>query len=340
MVDCFCGSGLDIERCCYGKYPSIKPLDDLNLATTEYELWSIERRAVYLSLFRLLKEFPNLEKENIIIYGAGKCTDLPMDFICEKFSDVVLVDIDDVALEGAKQYIPERFIDKITFVQFDVTGLREIFKAELKRSNIKTVEGILKFLNVMTKRIPSLILPNEIHNKMPFAISVSDLILTQLFSTFYVNDLFPYMFMNIDSKFCVNDIFKYTEPTDFANGLTFQHLKLLYDTTKKETGKIMILTDTFVFGKDNGVESEFNKEIMNNPQYLTEDGTVTIELISKWYEKYAIAGSNIYSPLKTYNFRKLKNDVMRWWWWLNRKDRYYLVMNYIFTPLIQDLDDF
>ena len=66
MINCFCGSGLDIERCCYGKYPSIKPLNDLNLATNEYELWSIERRAVCTSLFKLLEEFPNLKNKNII----------------------------------------------------------------------------------------------------------------------------------------------------------------------------------------------------------------------------------------------------------------------------------
>ena len=338
MHSCFCGSGLDIKECCYIKFPSIKPLNDLNFATNDFELWSVERRAVCISLFKLLEEFPNLENKNIIIYGAGKCTDLPMDFICGKFSEIVLVDIDVIALEEAKMNIPEIYLGKVTFVNFDVTGMTEILKVELYKSKIKTIEGILKFFNRMTKNIPLLILHKEILNKGPFAVSISDLILTQLYSTFYINHIFPYIIDNIEPEYRINDIFKYNEPKDFANGLTFQHLKLLYDTTEKETGKIMILADTFVFGKDNGRESDFNKEIISNIQYLTENESVTIDLISKWAEKYALAGSDILLPMETHKFRKLKNEVIRWWWWLNRKDRYYFVMNYILTPFLEDVD--
>lgn len=337
---CFCGSGLMIDDCCYKKYPSIKVGRDLDQSSSTYDLWGMERRWVCIALTKLLKEHPHLDNRNIVIFGAGKCTDLPMDYICSNFSEVVLVDIDSSALEKSKQYIPQHLHNKVVWVQLDVTGLfkkiMDEFIPNLVEERYDSIEEALLYFKELNQNIPELLLPKEITDRMPFAISISDLIITQLFCPFYFAAIYP-QFRRMDKK-ASTQATDYEDLNDFINNLNYQHLQLLHKVTETEKGKIIVLVDTFMFGKEiDGSDSDFNKVIASNPNYLNHLH-ISMKDIAKWMEKYTIAGSNILYPIHRFNYSRFQIEKQMWWWWHFSGIKFYLVMTYVFTPYNRDID--
>jgi len=138
------------------EYPSIKVQYDVEHASNRYELQSGTRKRIYLSLLELLDTYPYLKNQNIVIFGAGRCVDLPMDFICDMFSDIVLVDINTLALEEVKQYIQEKDKNKVSFFTFDVTGMRQLIVEEFDKRKPGSMDEIMKFMQDMAANIPVL----------------------------------------------------------------------------------------------------------------------------------------------------------------------------------------
>ncbi|SHJ43566.1 SEC-C metal-binding domain-containing protein, partial [Lutispora thermophila] len=91
---CPCGSGQSFGLCCGKKYKSIQNKANMDINTaSKYDLWSYTRFGLYQAIAKQLNQISKEDNRNIIILGAGSCMDLPMDYICDNFSEIVLVDI-------------------------------------------------------------------------------------------------------------------------------------------------------------------------------------------------------------------------------------------------------
>lgn len=315
------------------EYESVKIQYKIENAKSKYELQSETRKRIYLSLIELLDTYPYLINKNIIIFGAGSCVDLPMDYICDMFSEVVLVDINSTALENAKQYIPSKDMNKVSFVAFDVTGLRTTFFDEFLKRNPSSIDEILEFIKDMANSIPVLSLPLEISAKAPFSLTISDLVISQLTTFPLIKLIYPYILKNIDANYDRFNLMKFDEINNYASEMAFQHLKLMYDITQKVTGKILVLSDVFVYSTEENI-LEFNDIMKDNPQYLADPEKISRAKVMQWLDKYALPGGNISIPIRNHNFTKIDHTIQRWWWKHISKRNRYFVLEYILTPKI------
>jgi len=62
--------------------------------------------------------------------------------------------------------------------------------------------------------------------------------------------IYPYIREKIDAQYDIYNLLKHEEIYDYASEMAFQHLKLMYDITQREKGKIMLLLDLFVYCSD------------------------------------------------------------------------------------------
>lgn len=325
-LTCACGSELRIEDCCQLKYPSIRIKPELDLRTSStYEVWGTVRLALWMAICKQLKGFNRFENTNIIIFGAGECEDLPIDFICDRFSDIVLVDKDNEALKKSVRLIPENLRHKVTHVIWDVTGLLKKYIPDIIHGRYGKYKDAVKFLNQLGKKLPEVEIPHEVKDRMPFAFTISDLILTQLSRNFVIG-------LNILTKgksslTLTNDL----EP--FFNRLSIQHLQLLHRVTQKE-GKILVLADTFTYGEEiDNTRPKFNEAFNTYGESMFYSGLITDKMISEWWFKYpANGGSKVLYYLKKYNFKKLQCDTQYHWWWPFSDKKWYFVLCYVLTP--------
>lgn len=333
-LKCVCGSGMSIEECCIKKYPSLKLNKKDIKDCTKYENWDRQRQGVWKVVAKTLNECSNFSKRNIIIFGAGACDDLPIDFICDKFSEIVLVDIDSKALNEALRKIPNTSKDKVILVEWDVTGLYNNSELKLclenaKNGTYKTVDDVIKDIGKLAMKIQDLDMPIEIQKRMPFSVVLSDLIVTQLFTNYFYNEV-SLNLMKLDPAIFEKNLadFNIKEIVDL---LLSQHLKLLQKVTTTY-GKIIVLADTFVYGTEaNLLKSPFSEVIKRNPEFISDHRKISIQDITKWMNNYSVAGSNIPYYIKINNFKKLHTDRVLWWWWIFNKERLYFVMCYVFT---------
>ncbi|NCB42195.1 MAG: hypothetical protein EOM59_06205 [Clostridia bacterium] len=320
---CFCGSDKLFRDCCFKKYKSIefKTNEDLS-KLSDYEKYGSARFYTYQAICKKYK-FNNKNNGNVIIFGAGKCFDLPMDFITEIFDKIILVDVSKNNMEIAYQYIPKEYIDKVITVVWDVTGICEKHIPQIDA--ISSECEIYKLLNDLGQSLPVTTLPDDVKKYMPYSFVISDLILTQLplslnMKYFHLNGI------ALDANYM----------QDFINGLIFQHLMLLH-TVAKDKGNVLVLTDTFSLGKEfDGSEGTINFAIKQNVN-LIDSRNITLEMITEWLSAHSLAGSNIYFPMKKNNFNKFRQDNLQWWWWAFSEDRRYLVLCYHFTNNYEDV---
>ncbi|MBV7276464.1 hypothetical protein I6U48_26645 [Clostridium sp. PL3] len=338
---CICGSGLAIDECCIKKYPSLKLNKKDIKDCTKYENWDRQRQSVWQLVAKTLNECSNFSKQNIIIFGAGACDDLPIDFICDKFSEIVLVDIDSKALNEALKKIPNNLKDKVILVEWDVTGLYTNSELKLclekaKNGTYKTVEDVIKDISKLTIKIQDLDVPIEIQKRMPFSVVLSDLIVTQLFTNYFYGEV-SLNLIKLDSAIFERNLSDFNIK-DIVDFLLCQHLKLLQKVTTIH-GKIIILADTFVYGTEaNLLKSPFNEVIKKNPEFISNYRKITSQDIVGWMNNYSVAGSNIPYHIKTNNFNRLHTDRVTWWWWIFNKERLYFVMGYVFTVCDHDVN--
>lgn len=296
---------------------------DINTAS-KYDLWSYTRFGLYQAIAKQLNQISKEDNRNIIILGAGSCMDLPMDYICDNFSEIVLVDIDKDALIKSSEYIPSHQLDKVTRVSFDITSMLDKFAAEVDRTKKDySLKEAIKYLNSLKDNIPDVTLPEEIKSRMPFSIVISDFILSQLYINF-INKLIPH---------------KSLQPTSlngakpFIDSLTMQHMKLLHSIAKPN-GKIIVLSDMFAFGFEfDGTLTPFSKIVIEHGLNILKT-VPPAEIIESWLNKYPIvAGNDVLYVLKKNNFTNIKLDTIYYWWWIFSRERRYFVNCFIFSPV-------
>lgn len=320
---CPCGSGYHFNLCCEKKYKSIQYFSDMDVNTaSKYDLWSSTRAGLYQAIAKQLNQIPKEDNRNIIILGAGSCIDLPMDYICENFSEIVLVDIDEEALKESNKYIPPPCISKVTYVTFDITSMLDSFTTEIEQTKEYSLEATIKYLNSLKDNVPDVILPEEIKRKMPFSVVISDFILSQLHINFFSKML---QFENIQSSSLVN-----AKP--FIDSLTMQHIKLLHSIIKVN-GRIFVLTDMFAFG------FEFDGSLTPFSDIVSKHGLEILKIvpegkiIQSWFAKYPIvAGNDVMHVLKKNNFTDIELDTVYFWWWIFSNTRRYFVNCFVFSP--------
>lgn len=338
---CVCGSELPFDECCIKKYPSLKLNTKDIKDCTKYENWDRQRQGVWQLVAKTLNECGNFSKRNIIIFGAGACDDLPIDFICDKFPEIVLVDIDGKALNEALRKIPNASKDKVIFVQWDVAGLYNNTELKLclenaKNGGYKTVDDVIKDISKLVLKIQDLDMPFEIKKRMPFSVVLSDLIVTQLFTNYFYSEV-ALNLIKLDSAIFERNLSDFNIK-EIVDSLLGQHLKLLQKVTTTH-GKIIVLADTFVYGTEaNLLKSPFNEVIKKNPEFITNYRKITIQDIVGWMNNYSVAGSNIPYHIKINNFKRLHTDRVTWWWWIFNEERLYLVMGYVFTVCDYDVN--
>lgn len=325
ILHCPCGSDKPFNECCQLKYKSLHINPNINIKTaSQYDLWAKARVSLWFTMNNQLNKMPTKQIKNIIIFGAGSCKDLPIDFICDIFEEVVLVDINDIALQNAKKYIPTHLQDKVTNVVMDVTGLINQFEKEIICGNINSFEKGIEYLNEISDKLPEIILPKEIVDKMPFSFVMSDLILTQLCSGFLEKSshLFNYEYRSYEN----------IEIESFFDSIILQHLNLLHKVSSLD-GRVIVLADTFTYG----YESDGSKSLFNQ---ITDDygpsilyKSIDSHTLNQWYQRYIpISGSAVIQTMSKYSYQNLEFDTYTDWWWILSSYRRYFVVCYSFLP--------
>ncbi|MGJ0847755.1 hypothetical protein ACR77J_13780 [Tissierella praeacuta] len=264
--------------------------------------------------------------QNIIIFGAGACEDLPIDFICDRFEEVVLVDNDNEVLLNSKKYIPTHMEQKVTYVVMDVAGLMSQFMQEISSGNIDSYEKGIRYLNEISHDLPEIILPKEILEKMPFSFVVSDLIISQI-----CNDYLLMLSMLTTSKYKVSSG---VDISLFSKSIILKHIELLHSLCSP-TGRVMVLADTFSLGTEiDGSDSAFNMVLQDYGSSILQEENITNSMIVEWFSKYPhIIGGNILSVLKKHKYNKLELDTMYFGWWKFSLKQMYFVICHVFLPL-------
>ncbi len=90
--DCLCGSGRPMQECCYEKYPSISYTRESAASVDFYTRWAVNRHMLWRVICEYLGPPARPPLRSLVVLGAGSCRDLPMDYLCANFHEVVLVD--------------------------------------------------------------------------------------------------------------------------------------------------------------------------------------------------------------------------------------------------------
>lgn len=327
-LTCLCGSNVSLNQCCIKKYKSLDLNSYIDIENpTNYELWANSRQAVWQSILKQINNMSDDQVKNIIIFGAGACEDLPIDFICDRFEEVVLVDNDNEALLNSKKYIPTHLEQKITYVVMDVTGLMDQFMQEISSGNINSYEKGIQYLNKVSNNLPEIILPQEILDRMPFSFVVSDLIISQM-----LNDYLLMLSIFTCSKYKPSS--SGSNITLFSEAMILKHTELLHSLCSP-MGRVMVLVDVFPLGTEiDGSNPAFNKAIKDYGHSILQEENITNSMIVEWFSKYPhILGGNILSILKKHKYNKFELDTRYFWWWRFSLNRMYFVICYAFLPL-------
>ena len=72
-------------------------------------------------------------KGSVVVFGAGKVYDIPIDELARDFDKVVLVDIDGAALERTQSAIDKKHRNKVEIRTKDLTGITAYMQKEIAR---------------------------------------------------------------------------------------------------------------------------------------------------------------------------------------------------------------
>ncbi len=318
---CACVGGKTIRSCCEIKYPSLKKYVGVNLKNcSKFIGWHKARRKVFEVLTGAEVNCRDFAYKKIIIFGAGSCTDIPIDYICDMFSEIILVDIDADKLEKANANIPLDLRKKVTKVVWDITELDKILFTLTESGELTKDHDMVEILNKQRFREQGADIPFEIRVRMPFDYVISDLILTQI----------PFSVKRTAEKYVVNSQNIFMD--EFIDDLIYQHLKLLNNMVKN-SGKIIIITDPFMIGGTNGgFSSSLNNVLKEKGKSLLNQDYINKEMLLAWMDTYPVSkGSNILEFIDSNSFPKMNLNDFSWWWWTYSCEVWFLVVCYVFT---------
>ncbi|MDP2873002.1 MAG: hypothetical protein Q8P31_10755 [Bacillota bacterium] len=332
--DCLCGSGRPMQDCCYTKYPSIAYDRESAASVDFYTRWAVNRHMLWRAISECIGPTARPPMGSLVVLGAGSCRDLPMDFLCASFREVVLVDKNPDALEGAGAFIPPDLASRVVRVCWDVNGPFgqgvDALIGEMRASGL-TLEQAADRTELSLGDWQRSSLPCELSSRMPFGLVISDLILTQI----SLNYAFQCA-LALDKP--LREIYDRQRNVIFrisrAAGRNHHSLLRLLSGRKS---KIMILNDTFMLGREyDGSASLFNLAAEARGKDASDASWISASDIDAWLPEYSLLGSDLgglteETPRGGSSGMKLLGRT--WWWWPHCAMRSYLIVCYILEPL-------
>ncbi len=336
---CPCGSGLPQERCCQLKYPSIA-WDLQSAASLDFGVrWSVNRQMLWRAIIKHAGPPPRLPgARTVVILGAGSCRDLPMDFLCSTFDQVVLVDKNRSSLDSSAEHIPPGLAPRVVRVCWDVSGpfgeAADALVGEVRAGGItlEQAAGCMERLCAAEpdgEWLPSA-LPPELASRAPFGLVISDLILTQL----SLNCVFQ---CALALGRPLREVYEghRAAVAAISRACSRNHQILLRLLAGPES-KVIVLNDTFMLGRDfDGSASLFNLIAAQRGKDASDSSWIAERDIDGWLAEYSLLGGDLggigpETPLGG----ALKLLGRTWWWWPHCAVRSYLVVCYVFGATV------
>lgn len=184
-----------------------------------------------------------------IIYGAGNCNDLPLEYLVNRFDRLTLVDIEPYGLTGAIEGLPGYLQKKVDIQIEDLTGViaktAEDFTLLLSQSSSSTdfAEKVLDNLPNIHPKIPDFgdqydfVCSNLLGSQLPTFVGVAFAVLGNA----------NYLFARFDEDSITLQAVKVNNPESISNlmySLQEAHIDLLLKSARKPAG-VIYLADTF-----------------------------------------------------------------------------------------------
>jgi hypothetical protein len=95
-----------------------------------------------------------LQKNAVLIFGAGYCIELPLRELAERFDKVILVDVDKKAMQTAIDLLSDELKKKCTCIEYDLTGIFSNFSIELMHLERRTLNAheIQEKINILLNK--------------------------------------------------------------------------------------------------------------------------------------------------------------------------------------------
>jgi len=334
VPSCPCGSGLAAADCCYARYPSIVCPPGQPDPVDFYARWAINRNMLWQAVLPHVSR-GGCPRESIVVLGAGSCRDLPMDFLCGAFREVVLVDKDAGALERADLF--GGAAPNILKVVWNVNGRFGRLLPGLLGDSLadRKPQAIARQVEALLQPWCLEEVPAELRCRAPFSVVLSDLIMTQL-AMYLALDVAASLGLTLRELYDQHR----AEATAMASIVSRNHLGLLAALSAPGSG-VLVLNDTFMVGRDfDGTESLFNSVVAGRGGDCAADAAghadapgvgdatwITATDIDSWMDAYSLLGSDLAGPLAAAGEAlPLAPRRRTWWWWPHCLRKSYLVV--------------
>lgn len=250
----------------------------------------------------------------IIIFGAGECNDLDLNYLSDRFERIVLTDVDTVGLNNGirRQIKEEKLIRKFECLKVEYTGLEKIgffeklYKLTIEGSN---VEDIINYIDKTLSGINNKEILPQYKNNFPIVISAplyTQLIYTQL-ST--ITSMFLKSGIYIESEISMMN-----ERVIYYLPLIIRNYNDLLISVGDNNSLIGMWTDL--------LQDHPNGEIMKSICKKIDDTEFINQYVAKYDEKYGL-GLGSYGKLDFYE--KIDKVFSLWSIWPFDSNRSFLV---------------
>jgi hypothetical protein len=289
-------------------YKSLVPTDDYKNSSSAYERWVNTRLALYRSIEHL-KSNALLNTDSVLILGAGTCKDLPMDYICETFEKVVLVDKDSAALaKSVKYYCDSDY--KVTRIICDLTVISDSALQSAKEQN-----NALDYFQILSNGLDVEAVPEALRRIGEFSLVISDLIVSQLGQ--------PYLDYARE-RYCTPPIIL----IELSDTLAKQHYNQL-NSLCNENGCLIILQDLLSYGIEGSGSPCISNVFFESNRDLLERDEFPIDIFERFSlcRNFIPGASSIYIPAHSKSFTLKRNFLF---WWYSLETRWYLCISLMY----------
>lgn len=173
----------------------------------KYNRWSEHRENIKKLVDKALLENP--ESKEVIVFGAGMCNDIDLNYLGEKFDNIILTDVDKRSIEyGFEiQNIDDNLLKKFTIKEIEYTGLDHIgfFEKAFDLIKNRSLESKIDILiEESLEKINAMNILDEYKDKFPIVLSApvySQLLYTQVNVLFDAFNYFNFYKNNQINKF-------------------------------------------------------------------------------------------------------------------------------------------